>query len=126
MEMIPERENIRRAVLYALAGLAAGFINGLAGTGAGVVFLLLFGIFGGGMTKTVFSVSMACVIPLSVVSLITYPPPERAHLVMLPWIFVSAILGGLCGAWLQRRVNVRILKLAFAGLVIWAGIKMML
>ena len=121
-----ERDTLRTVLVYFFAGLAAGFINGLAGTGAGVVFLLLFGIFGGGMTKTVFSVSMFCVSALSVVSLATYPPPAPDQLAMLPWIAAAGILGGLCGAWIQRKVSVRTLKLAFGILVIWAGVKMIL
>ena len=126
MELILERDNLRKVLLYFGAGMTAGFINGLAGTGAGVVFLLLFGIFGGGMTKEVFSVSMACVASLSVASLATYTPPAPEQLAMLPWIFFAGILGGLCGAWIQRKVSVRILKLAFGVLVIWAGTKMIL
>ena len=90
------------------------------------MFLLLFGIFGGGMTKAVFSVSMFCVSALSVVSLATYPAPNPEQLAMLPWIFSAGILGGLCGAWIQRKVSVRVLKLAFGILVIWAGVKMIL
>ena len=121
-----ERDTLRTVLLYFFAGLTAGFINGLAGTGAGVVFLLLFGIFGGGMTKAVFSVSMFCVSALSVVSLATYPAPNPEQLAMLPWIFSAGILGGLCGAWIQRKVSVRVLKLAFGILVIWAGVKMIL
>ena len=121
-----ERDTLRTVLVYFFAGLAAGFINGLAGTGAGVVFLLLFGILGGGMTKTIFSVSMFCVSVLSVVSLATYPTPTPDQLAMLPWIGIAGIPGGLCGAWIQRRVSVRILKLAFAVLVIWAGVKMIL
>lgn len=121
-----ERDTLRAVLVYFFAGLTAGFINGLAGTGAGVVFLLLFGILGGGMTKAIFSVSMFCVSALSVISLATYPSPAPEHLAMLPWIGTAGILGGLCGAWIQRRVSVRVLKLAFGILVIWAGIKMIL
>ena len=90
------------------------------------MFLLLFGIFGGGMTKAVFSVSMFCVSALSVISLATYPSPTADQLAMLPWIGIAGLCGGLCGAWIQRRVSVRILKLAFGILVIWAGVKMIL
>ena len=125
MELILEKQNLRQILLYLTAGLAAGFINGLAGTGAGVVFLLLFGFFGSGMTKTVFGVSMACVIPLSFVSLATYPPPDTEILPLLPWIFLFAVSGGFAGAWLQKKVPVKALKYTFALLVIWAGLRML-
>ncbi len=126
MEIRIEQNNLRRICLFLLAGFGAGFVNGLAGTGAGVVFLLFFGIFGGGMDKTVFSLSMACVVPLSVISLLTYPPPAADIPQMLPWIFLSSVLGGLCGAWIQKKVQVKFLKWAFAALVVYAGLHMLL
>jgi len=125
MEIQPETKVLRQLLRYGLTGLAAGFINGLVGTGAGVVFLLFFSLTGGGMSKAVFSVSMACVIPLSAVSLLTYPPPSSEILALLPWLFCIAGLGGLLGAWIQKRVQVRVLKLIFAALTVWAGWNMM-
>lgn len=125
MEITIERRNLYRILLCLGTGLGAGFVNGLSGTGAGVVFLLMFGLFGGGISKAVFSVSMACVIPLSLVSLVTYPPPSSEILAMLPWIFGASVTGGLFGAWIQRHVRVQVLKWAFAVLVIWAGLRMM-
>lgn len=125
MNIVPERKTVHRVLLYLLTGLCAGFVNGLAGTGAGVVFLLTFGLFGGGITKTLFSLSMACVVPLSAVSLITYSPPTRETLSMLPWLFIAAVSGGLCGGWIQRKIQVKILKWMFAVLVIWAGLRML-
>ena len=125
MELILEKQSFRQILLYLVTGLAAGFVNGLAGTGAGAVFLLMFVLLGGGMTKTAFGVSMSCVIPLSLVPLSTYPPPEEGILSMLPFLFLSAAAGGICGAWLQKKIPVQMLKYAFALLLIWAGTRML-
>ncbi len=121
-----DKQALHRALLCLGAGLAAGLVNGLAGTGAGVVFLLFWGIFGGGITKDAFSLAMACVLPLSVLSLMTYAPPTPTLLSMVPSMTVAAAAGGLCGAWLQKKVRVTVLKWAFALLVIWGGINMLL
>lgn len=126
MVTVLDSKTMRRLLLCLGAGLGAGFVNGLAGTGAGVVFLLAFGLTDGGMTKTVFSLSMACVVPLSAVSLLTYPPPPGELTAILPQILFAAVTGGLCGAWLQRRLRVQVLKWVFGGLVIFAGLRMML
>ncbi len=125
MQTYFDKRALRMAFLCLAAGLGAGFVNGLAGTGAGVVFLLFWGICGGGITKEAFSLAMACVLPLSVLSLLTYAPPDAEMVSMLPLLTISAVAGGLCGAWLQKRVKLQLLKWAFACLVIWGGVHML-
>ncbi len=126
MQTYFDKRALRMAFLCLAAGLGAGFVNGLAGTGAGVVFLLFWGLCGGGITKEAFSLAMACVLPLSVISLLTYGPPDTRILSMVPLLTISAVAGGLCGAWLQKKVKLTLLKWAFAGLVIWGGVHMLL
>ncbi len=124
MQIYLDTHVLRKALLCLAAGAAAGFVNGLAGTGAGVVFLLFWGIGGGGITKEAFSLAMACVLPLSAFSLLTYAPPATELVSMIPPMLLAAAAGGLCGAWLQRKVRVQVLKWAFACLVIWGGVNM--
>ena len=121
MEIWPQKKMLYHLLLYCLGGMAAGFINGLSGAGAGVVFLLFFSFLEGGLNQAVFSLTMACVIPLSGFSLLSYPPLTKEHVSLLPWICAVTILGGVCGARLQKKIRVQILKWIFAGLVIWAG-----
>ncbi len=125
MEIVWDKRILRRALLCLAAGLGAGFVNGLAGTGAGVVFLLFWGL-SGGITKEVFSLSMACVVPLSLLSLLTYAPPEGEVLSFVPLLVLSAGIGGLCGGWVQKKVRLPLLKWTFALLVIWGGVRMFL
>ncbi len=126
MEVVVDKKVWMRIFVTVFAGFLAGFVNGLAGTGAGVIFLLFWGMCGGGITREGFSLSMASVLPLSVVSLLTYAPPTDTVLGMIPVMVVAAGVGGICGSWIQKHIRVSVLKMAFALLVIWAGARMIL
>jgi len=106
--------------------MAAGFLNGLTGTGAGIIFLLLFRILRGKLSKDAFAFSMSCVIPLSAFSLFTYRMPEDFSLLTLAVTLLTAAAGGICGALLQQKLKIDFLKKVFAILVIYSGISMIL
>lgn len=112
--------------LCVIGSVGAGFLNGLTGTGAGIIFLLLFRIFNGEITKDTFAFSMSCVIPLSAFSLLTYRMPQNFSLTTLIVTLLTATVGGLCGALLQEKLRLGLLKKIFAVLVIYSGINMIL
>lgn len=112
--------------LCIVCGFAAGFLNGLVGTGAGIIFLILFRVFGGEISKDTFAFSMACVIPLSAFSLFTYRMPANFSAAALTGAFLTAAIGGICGAFLQQKLKISVLKKIFAILVIYSGINMIL
>ncbi len=109
-----------------LGSVSAGFLNGLTGTGAGIIFLILFRLFCGEITKDTFAFSMSCVIPLSAFSLLTYRPPENLSFATFAVTLLTAAAGGLAGALLQQKIKLGILKKIFAALVIYSGINMIL
>ena len=110
--------------LSVVGSAQAGFLNGLTGTGAGIVFLLLFRLTNGAITKDTFAFSMSCVIPLSAFSLLTYPMPKDFSLTTLTLTLLTAAAGGLLGAFLQQKLKLGALKKIFAVLVIYSGISM--
>lgn len=113
-------------ILCIAGSFGAGFLNGLTGTGAGILFLLLFRTLNGGITKDAFAFSMSCVIPLSAFSLFTYAMPKDFSFVTLTVTLITAAAGGLCGALLQEKLKIGLLKKIFAILVIYSGINMIL
>ncbi len=112
--------------LYVVLSMGAGFLNGLVGTGAGILFLLLSRITGGDITKDTFAFSMSCVIPLSAFSLFTYRLPDNLSLTTFLVTLLTAVAGGIAGAFLQQKLKIGILKKIFAALVIYSGIQMIL
>ena len=54
------------------AGFLAGIVNGLLGTGGGIILLLILRQFSGKDRKNAFAASLFCILPLSVLSLLLY------------------------------------------------------
>jgi uncharacterized membrane protein YfcA len=106
--------------------MGAGFLNGLTGTGAGILFLLLSRLYHGEISKDSFAFSMSCVIPLSAFSLLTYPMPQNASLTTFLVTLLTAATGGILGAFVQQKVKIGLLKKIFAVLVIYSGINLIL
>lgn len=74
--------------------------------------------------KKAHATAIAVMLPLTVVSLVTYHNsgaalPENAALVI-----VSATVGGIVGAALLKKLPAKILKLIFGAIMVFAGLKM--
>lgn len=126
MKLNISQKNLLFLLLFTVGSMTAGFLNGLTGTGAGIIFLLLFRILRGKLSKDAFAFSMSCVIPLSAFSLFTYRMPEDFSLLTLAVTLLTAAAGGICGALLQQKLKIDFLKKVFAILVIYSGISMIL
>lgn len=113
-------------LLCCVCGAAAGFLNGLMGTGAGIVFLFLSRALNGEFSKDAFAFSMACVIPISAFSLFTYRMPAEFSSVVLIVALFTAAAGGVGGAFLQQKLKISALKKIFAALTVYSGIRMLL
>lgn len=114
----------RRSLPYLLLGGAAGFVNGLLGTGGGI--LLLFGSYflnRGRKTDTrdlLASTALVTLI-LSAVSAVIYFLKGSVETASLPSYLIPALFGGALGAILLDRLPTRFLEKLFAVLVIVAG-----
>ncbi len=114
-------------ILIVAGGVAAGFINGMLGTGGGIVLVFLLGYLltdkRGYSPRDVFATVIAAVIPMSVVSAYMYlKDGSVAFADALPYI-LPGILGGVSGAYLLDKINLKLLKKLFAVMVIYAGVK---
>ncbi len=74
--------------------------------------------------KKAHATAIAVMLPLTVVSLVTYHNsgaalPENAALVI-----VAATVGGIVGAALLKKLPAKILKLIFGAIMVFAGLKM--
>lgn len=112
----------------AVAGsVFAGVVNGLLGTGAGIVLTFIFAkICADYSPKDCFVSAMAAVIPISVFSLFTYGGAGEFDIIYMISVVIPAALGGLLGAYIGARARAEHLRRIFALLVIWAGVKMIM
>ena len=113
-----------------LTGFSAGILNGLFGTGGGIFIVFLFSkIYASSKEydqKDCFAMTLSVTLMFSVVSLFGYLKNGSMDTEQLTPIFLPAFLGGIAGAFLLDKINVRILRKIFAGLVIYAGILLIL
>lgn len=120
---------LNRTLLLAAAGLAAGLVNGLLGAGGGIIAVLAFNKLlesGGVDRRDSFANAIAVMLPCSAVSAISYGMRGVADSRELGILVLPAILGGLCGALILDRINIRWLKIIFSSIIIYSGINMLL
>lgn len=113
-----------------VCGLAAGAVNGLLGTGGGIILVFAFGRLmserHGYGARDVFAAVILAILPMSAFSALMYIKSGSVELgAALPYAGAGA-LGGLIGAMLLDKINTELLKKLFAVMVIYAGVRMML
>lgn len=114
-----------RTLALALAALGAGLLNGLFGTGGGMVLIFaLSALLVKERGKEVFVLSSVGVLIFSITSLSVYGAEGGLH-EALPIFALPAIVGGVLGALLFGRVSTRLLRKIFAILLVYSGFKMM-
>ena len=109
----------------ALAGILAGFANGLLGAGGGIVAVFAFARFlrsGEYERRDLYANALCVMLPISAVSCLRYA--AAGHLVTegFGWYALPAILGGVVGGILLGRLRASLLKKIFALLVIYSGV----
>ena len=115
-------------MLAAGAGALAGFVNGLLGTGGGIVLVFALGRLlsdrGEGDEKDVFTLTLTVTAVLSLVSLIGYGGGGSLDLREGLKYGVGAVPGGLFGAYLLNRLDTEAVKTVFAFVTVFAGLRM--
>ncbi len=111
------------------SGIAAGFLNGLLGAGAGVILVFVYAALaskdGKGKAKDNFAMTVATVIPISVFSLYNYVTKVNADLGGSLVYLIPGAIGGILGAYVTDKIKGEHLKLIFAVLTVIAGINML-
>ncbi len=112
-----------KALFLAFIAIFAGVVNGFLGTGGGIVLMFALSILPAEDDNAVrdrFATLIAVILPLSLISVISYG--ERIDFSASTPYLIPGMLGGVSGALLLDRLNVKIVKKLFAIMVIWAGI----
>lgn len=103
----------------ALAGIAAGAVNGLFGAGGGMVLVPLLGS-GDFTQEEVFASSIVIIFPMCMISLIPRTP--------LPWMqalpfLISGAAGGILAVTLGKRIPVTWLHRVLGVLILYGGVR---
>lgn len=115
----------RQAVLSALGGIGAGFLNGLLGAGGGMLTVPLLELLTGVRGRRSHATSLAVILPLSLVSAALYwRRGWFSPTLALPYL-PGGLAGGLAGGLLLARVNTAWLKAVFSLLLLWAAFRLL-
>ena len=116
-------EHKKSPLRAALAGGAAGLVNGFFGGGGGMVLVpLLAGWCGLGQRKA-FATSVAVILPLCALSSAVYFLRGGLDFQLaLPYL-IGGLIGGFAGGRLFRRLNMDWLRRVFALFILYGGVK---
>lgn len=119
-----DRLTPRAAAELAAGGFAAGVVNGVFGTGGGVLIVFLLGGMAGMLfpdRRYVFANVTAAVLPMALTSTLIYSsltPPDPADTVT---VAAASLAGGMLGALLLGKIKPDLLKKIFAIVMIASG-----
>ena len=112
-----------------VAGVASGYINGLFGTGGGIllVFVLtkLMTDELGYSARDIFATVIAAILPMSIVSAVFYMRGGGLSFGLAEPYLLPGMIGGILGGFLLEHINLKLLKKLFAFMVVYAGIRML-
>lgn len=114
-----ENEKIRSA----LAGGAAGLVNGFFGGGGGMILVPLLTDKCGLDQRKAFATSVAIILPLCALSsAIYFLRGGLGFSAALPYL-AGGLVGGFAGGKLFKKLNMDWLRRAFALLILYGGVK---
>lgn len=119
---------VSRTILLGAAGLAAGVVNGLLGAGGGIIAVwALNWALGKHISdrRDSFANALVTMLPVSAVSAVGYGLRGLADSRELGILVVPALLGGFCGALILDKIDIKWLRMIFAGVIIYSGVSML-
>lgn len=119
-------EKKSRIVWYALAGAAAGIVNGFFGGGGGQVLVPMLAGKCGLDQRKAFATSVAVIAPLCALSACVYWFRGQLDLALaLPYL-AGGLVGGFVGGKVFQKLSVTWLRRGFALLILYGGVKALL
>ena len=130
MKSITCRRKRRLPPRMRIYGALAGFVSGLLGSGGGVIIVFalasLEGVKEEFTMRDRFAMTVACVLPVSVFSVINYAVRPGADFSGAAAYILPGAVGGVLGALVTDKIDTEWLKALFAVITCAAGINMLL
>ena len=112
---------MRKSFIYtAIAGAAAGVVNGLFGAGGGMILVPLLTKLTSLDEREIFPASISIILPMCVVTLAIQSGNGLPWDAALPYLIGSAAGGVLAGLW-GRKIPTVWLHRALGVLILWGG-----
>ena len=103
----------------------SGVVNGLLGSGGGVVSVLGLEKFFKLPAQKAHGTTVAVMLPITVVSLCIYFFKYDLELMTVLWVTLGGVAGGIVGAKFLKKISAKWLHKIFGALMIAAAVRMM-
>lgn len=112
--------------LVVLSGIFIGIINGFLGGGGGMFCVPILEKLFSLKTKEAHSTALVVMLPMSIVSSVVYLLNNNVDLFSLGLCGIGVFVGGVAGAIFLKKIKSKWIMLAFAIIMLAAGVKMVL
>jgi uncharacterized membrane protein YfcA len=117
---------VKNVIILPLVGIAAGAVNGLVGSGAGIVLIYALRLlYPKRAERELFALSLSTVFFITLSSALFYGADGRYRLTDFMPYALPAALGGFVGSLVLARINTAVLKKVFCGILIISGFLML-
>lgn len=120
------RDRKRKEILLAVCGAAVGAVNGLFGAGGGMLAVPVLTYAAGLGAKKAHATAIAVILPLCLISTVVYAVKGTFDYSVLPATVFGVLAGGVLGAVALKKISAPVLNFVFYGLMMFAGLKMMM
>ena len=115
------KRNTKFSILF--AGVCAGAVNGLFGTGGGMVLVPLLTALTDIPEDSIFPSSVSIILPVCLISLLCSKNVDTlSFLTILPYLIGSTAGGVLCGIF-GKRIPTKWLHRILGVLILWGGVR---
>ncbi len=111
--------------LFAISGVILGVINGLLGSGGGMIAVPLLKKMGLDQ-RTAQANAVAVILPVSIVSIVFYAISGNLPLYDTLPFALGGVLGTFLGTFLLQKMSNKWLNIIFSALMIYAGVRLLL
>ncbi|MDY5439993.1 MAG: sulfite exporter TauE/SafE family protein [Eubacteriales bacterium] len=113
-------------ILDVIVGGVSGLVGGLFGAGGGMLVVPTLTTINDFDARRAHATAILAVLPLTIASSIVYSSNGYFDLNVFTYVVIGSVIGGLIGQKLLRNLSCDVLSLTFNGLMIFAGVQMIL
>lgn len=109
--------------VFLAAGAGAGFLAGMMGVGGALIMIPPMVLLGGMAQQVAQGTSFLAMVPMALAGSLTNRRLGNIDLGMGPGLIVGAVAGGYIGGSVANLLPESYLKIIFAGVVVWLGLR---